>query len=160
MLSKFELDVDMTKEYNARVLKDTTLTGTKNATVKLYIPNLMSNIKKGNTPTTSIVKTKGSGVFKNANRKPVLTGLTLREQNFMTANINLDTTSEDIDSTVELITTYIKSSIDSDVQNISSKNIKYILKKGSKVRTCCLNGKVSKLSYTLTNESETVKELK
>ena len=158
MLSSFDLSFDLSEELNATVLKKTEITDS-DSSLKLYIPTIMANIKKG-TPDVSILTTNGKGVFKNANKKPALTSNKLYEKNYMEASINKDSNSGDIDSAVNMVTSYIKSSIDSSVHNISTKNVKYTINKGSTVRACFLNGKTSKLSYSLTNESSTTKKLK
>jgi hypothetical protein len=158
LISTFELNYELSEEMNAEVLKQTTISGDSSVSLPVYINTVMANITKG-TPEQKILKTVGSGVFKNGNRTPALTSQVLKEQNYITASIYKDSNADDVSKTTEAITSYLKSHIDSDVQTISSKSIKYVINKGSDVRVEFLNGKLSKLAFSITNSSGSVKSL-
>lgn len=140
MLSSFDIKYDFSEEMNATVVEDSTLTN-NNQKVKLYIPTIMSGIQKGD-PTLSVLSTLGRSVFCNANRKPALTSQVLKEQNYLESSINHDSNVTDIDSVIRSLT-------------YNEKYVNYRILKNSTVRAEFLNGKVSKLSFSTTNNTKT-----
>lgn len=156
MISSIELNYDLSEEVNLVNFEQVVVQ--PNVEVFVHIPSLMPNIK-GGSKSTSPCNSAGSGVFKNANNKPSTTSNTLQEQNFMTAKYSSDTTSDTINTVTTAVTSYLKESIDSEVQSISQKQFKYTINANSKLRGKFLNGKISKLNYFPTTGSDTVKEI-
>ena len=144
MISKFEFDLDLTKEMNATVLEDTDLTGDNTTELKLYIPLIMANITKGEPKSTSLV-TKGNNIFKSV-KKPKITKAILKERNYLETDMNSLDNVGDMSSTVEMLSS-------------STKKVNYKINKNSTVRAKFLNGKISKLSYSTTSESSTTKSI-
>ncbi len=157
MLSSFELNFDLSEEMNAITYENTELK--KDTPIKIYIPTLMSGIPRGSKPEQYNLQTDGKGVFKNKTKKPVLTTNILKEQNYMKAKYNTETTSNDLDTVTNVLTDYLETHIDPDVHSISQKGFKYTIKKGSPIRVQFLNGKISKLSYYITSMTNAVKRL-
>jgi hypothetical protein len=158
MISKFDLNYDLTDEMNGTILETKALGSSGSNSVPIYIKTVMANITKGN-PTDSVLSTAGSSVFKNANRKPALTKNVLTEQNYVTGTIYKDTNAGDVDKTTELITSYMKDHIDKRYHSITTQNILYEVSKGTTARVSYLNGKISKLCFSLTSNSGTSEAL-
>ena len=104
----------------------------------------MANIKKGE-PKTSILPTKGLNVFK-CEKKPKITGIILKERNYMETDMSTTDNVNDMASTVSMLSS-------------STKKVNYSIKKDSTVRAKFLNSKISKLSYSTTAESSTSKTI-
>lgn len=138
MISSLDIKYDLSEEMNASVIEDTRLTSSSQS-VKLYIPNVMSGIKKGD-PTISILNTNGSSVFCNGSKKPALTGQILREKNYLESTINMETNVNDLDTVVQSLSYH-------------EKYVSYNIDKNSIVRSQFLNNKVSKLSFTVTKDT-------
>lgn len=130
----------------------------QNTELAVYIPSFMPNIK-GDSKSTSPCQTNGSGVFKNANSKPSTTSNTLQEQNYMTAKYTTDGTNGVMNTITSSLTSYLKDSIDNEVQSIAVKSFKYTINAKSKLRGKFLNGKITKLSYSPTTVSDINKEV-
>ena len=127
MLSKFNLNFDLSKTFNATILSNSVVSS-RDTSVKLYIHTIMPNINKSE-PSISLLRTNGYSVFKNGNKKPALTSNLLHEQN------------------------YLQSDILNDADTIDS-NYSIEVKSGAQARAEFLNGKLRKLSYSLTSESQ------
>lgn len=156
MISSIELNYNLSEEVNLVNYEQVELR--PDVKISVHIPSIMPNIQGGSKATTPC-SSNASGVFKNANNKPSTTNSTLTEQNFLTAGYSSDTTSDTINTITNSITSYLMGSIDSEVQTIQPKQFKYTLNANSKLRGKFLNGKISKLSYFPTTNSDTTKEL-
>lgn len=157
MLSSFELNFDLNEEVNATNYEKTSLDEESN--IKVYIPTLMANIPHGDKPQISNLSTDGKDVFKNGSKKPALTGYILKELNYMEAKYNTEIASTDISSATAELTEYIKNNIDPSVHSINTKKYSYTIPEKSHLRVQFLNGKLSKLSYYITNDSNAEKSL-
>lgn len=138
MISSFDLKYDFSEEMNAIVVENSELNSNYQR-VKLFIPTIMNGIQKGD-PTISILSTLGKSVFCNADKKPILTNPVLREQNYLESSINSTSNVNDLDSTIRSLTN-------------EEKQISYNIPKNATVRAQFLNGKVSKLSFNTTKET-------
>jgi hypothetical protein len=156
MISKFELNFDLSDEMQCDVLSTLSLTSTTK--VPVYINKIMPNIPSGK-PTIINLPTNGLGVFKNIERRPSITSPVLKEANYLNAGINMDTNSSDLESLTKNVTSYLSKAINPLVHSISTKSFDMTIQKGSTARVKFLNNKLSKLAFTVTKGSNIKKSL-
>ena len=132
MISKIELEKDyFSGDVIAFTIENVNVTNL-NQKVKLYIPTLMSGIKKG-APMKSTLNSKGKSVFANAKKcRPYIHRTVMKDQNYLEGRLEL---SDDLGVVV--------TNVYNDKGEITNKYIKA----GTKVRCYFLNGKVSKLYF-------------
>ena len=87
MITKFSEGFNFETEYNCTSVGIQTVKDISKE-FRVYIPNLMPNIKKGKGVSISTVRIKGYTIFKNASScRPKLSGMTLKEQNYITGTL-------------------------------------------------------------------------
>lgn len=145
MISKFKLTVSLSEELYAENLTKVDIA--KSSKLKVYIPTVMSNTKKGDKgPGVYTLKTKGARVFANlGSQKPKISTTVLKAQNYLIATMTNGSKVLDIKNVVKEITKYLKTK-DS---NFNQKNISYVVKKDAPLNVKFLNGKLSKLTYNM-----------
>lgn len=130
MNTKFNLLQDLSIETSAVIVEDSDISY-PGETVKVYIPSLMVNIKKGE-PCTSIASSQGYMIFKNDKQcRPRNTSNVLKQQNYLDAvllnNSNINVIKKE--------------------KETGEKYIPY----GTVIRTEFSNGKLSKLCFNTDN---------
>ena len=137
MISSIEFDQDFSKEVNGIILESFDAANTDK--VKLYLPNIMPNIQKGK-PMISNLTTKGKDAFINKSIKPKLTSSVLRQKNYITAKISANTVAVDLTKSINQVTS-------------GTKKVAYIINANTTVRAKFLNAKLSKLSFSISNNT-------
>lgn len=86
MISQLELSVDTTKDMVGIILEEIIPAPNPGEYLRLYIPELMSVIKRG-SPSTHYAKTKGEQVFINAPDCKPKTKSIIKGQNYITVSM-------------------------------------------------------------------------
>lgn len=152
------MNAELHKTMEAITYHDVALHTNKNIACKIYINQVMPKVKYvANKPKAKKCKTKGKSILKSE-KKPKLSGNTLSEQNYLTAVKFTNTNGMELKKTVEQLTSYIKANITKTIKGetvhtVGKKSFDYILKKGSKIKATCLNGKISDIQYDINNDS-------
>lgn len=156
MISKLALEKSLTGDKAALNLMDVDLTSENR--IKVFIPTIMSNtLKKYKKPVEYPIRTKGSRVFKNQSHKPKTTKNVIKAQNYLIASMAHNASILNTKKAIEEVTKYFADS------NHKKKTVSYKIKKESVVTVKFLDGKVSKLAYTvsgITNPSISLKSIK
>lgn len=125
MITRLSTDVNIDSNMIGIVMSDIPVSNI-NQGIPLYIPLFMCNIENSN-PSISIAKTYGNSIFKNAQScKPHISTI-LKQQNYLTAKLNLNS---DINHII----------------SIDEKGNQYI-KKGTKVQSEFIHSKISDLRF-------------
>lgn len=163
MISSFNKEIfDLTGQMNAVVLNK--INAVDDNHIKVHIPKIMPNIS-GGEPRISITQTKGYSVFKNANKRPAISGSVIREKNYFETKINAVSNIDDLNIITEKIIKEINESLKefankNDLYNIErNKKLKYEIQKYTNIRVEFLNGKLDKLAFTLMDQTDSEKDL-
>ena len=166
MISSFDNDIfDLSGQMNAIVLKNVNVISS-NPVIQVYIPKIMPNISKGEPKITKL-QTKGVSIFKNADKKPVLTSHILHEKNYMETKFNASSNIDDLNNASENLLKEINSSIQklasvnelTDVSGSNNKSLTYTINKNSEIRVEFLNSKLNKLAYSTIDKTNATKNL-
>ena len=153
---------DLTGQMNAVALNK--INAVKNETLKVHIPKIMPQIPQGD-PQITILQTKGYSVFKNANKKPAISGSIIREKNYFETSFNSVSNIDDLDELTkklikelnEYVTEFAHTNLLRPINR--KKKLKYEVKKDTPLRVEFLNGKINHLAFILMDQTESKKEL-
>lgn len=157
MRSRLSMHVDLSKTMEASILTSVPLHNAKNTPTKVYIPILMPKITKG-APKTKNCPTKGKSILKSE-KKPALTGNTLKERNYLDANKFTNENGRELKKLIEQLSAYVSGNITKTIKGytvhtIHQKTFTYVLEKNSNIKVKFLNGKLSTIQYDVTNDSK------
>lgn len=132
MKTKMNLDIDLTEKAIC-FTTDTVPVETLPNGLTVYIPLLMSNIRRGSA-RTSTVRTNGSSIFANASDCKPRVSSTLREKNYLRAFIEYNNSIER-----HLIARKING------------RIRYFIPAGVKLQLSFTHGKLSSITFNTNN---------
>lgn len=163
MITSFKNELfDLTGQMNATALNK--INAVNGETLKIHIPKVMPNIPQGE-PQITILQTKGYSVFKNANKKPAISGTVIREKNYFETSFNAVSNVDDLDELTKKLITELNEYVTEFAQRnrlspISrKKKLKYEIKKYTPLRVEFLNGKINRLAFTIMDQTGSKKEL-
>lgn len=163
MITSFNSDIfDLTGQMNATVLND--VNAVDEEVLKVHIPKIMPNIPQG-LPKVTPLQTKGYSLFKNANKKPAISGSMISEKNFFETKFNSTSNVDDMNELTKKLLEEIKENFDlfasrnrlSTIQR--KRKLKYKIKKFTPLRVEFLNGKLNRLTFNTMDQTKTEKKL-